>query len=45
MASLGQGDVIVLLPWGPSQVGGSGYLPEPGHYFVCLQQQKWQDEG
>jgi len=39
MASLRQGNVLVLLPYSPSQVGSSGYLLEAGHY-VCLQQQK-----
>ena len=35
MASPRQGDVLVSLPYSPSQVGGSGYLLEAGHY-VCL---------
>ena len=31
-----QGNVVVSLPYSPSQVGGSSNLPEAGHYF-CLQ--------
>ena len=32
MASLGQGNALVSLPYTPAQVGSSGYLPEAGHY-------------
>ena len=34
MASLRQENVLVSLPYGPSQVGGSGYIPEAGHFFM-----------
>ena len=32
MASLRQGNVLVALPYSPSQGGSSGYLPGAGHY-------------
>ena len=35
-ASLRQGKMLVSFPYSPSLVGGSGYLPEAGHY-VYLQ--------